>query len=419
MSTPWKSTFLYFYVLLFFVFIACDNEGSYTDDGIGNYNETYTLKLNSNNGSGDSESFTVYAGYKILPTSKFTYDGHIFLGWAKKGNATQVDYNVGDKILVESNLSLYALWVDENKTYAITFNSNGGTGEMEQVTAKFGQKKLPASNFTKVGYRFLGWAKVPDATQVLYEDGETIDVKENLTLYALWKKDTRTIVSLDAGDFIHVKLQDATYYPKTFTVDLSVGQADAGVRVYLMNTSQYNDFLENKNSFSYTMSTLSCDARVKKFNAMAELKSDEYWHYVIYNPNPFKSQTVYYEITEGGKIDASKIFNNTFTLDGNEYLYIKLEDSYYYSAQKTFNVNLTSDGSGVKAYLMSEYQLTTFKKAIKDGGNYDYTESKLSIDNKVKKFNATDKPGTYNIWYYVIYNPNLTQETVTLKITSQ
>ncbi len=72
------------------------------------------------------------------------------------------------------------------KTFIITFNANGGEGEMNALTAEEGTEiALTANTFTKVGYTFSGWATSASGN-IVYTDGAKIKLTENLTLYAQW-----------------------------------------------------------------------------------------------------------------------------------------------------------------------------------------------------------------------------------------
>ena len=70
----------------------------------------------------------------------------------------------------------------------ITFDANGGTGDMEVQTID-GTGKLQANEFTRADYVFAGWATSADG-DVVYPDGAVITVTEGIkgpqTLYAKW-----------------------------------------------------------------------------------------------------------------------------------------------------------------------------------------------------------------------------------------
>ena len=73
-------------------------------------------------------------------------------------------------------------------TYTVSFNANGGTGAMAEVTGvSAGAYTLPANGFTAPdGKRFVGWATSAGGTATAA--GGTITVSANVTLYAIWEE---------------------------------------------------------------------------------------------------------------------------------------------------------------------------------------------------------------------------------------
>ena len=73
-------------------------------------------------------------------------------------------------------------------TYTVSFDANGGTGTMVEVTGvSAGAYTLPANGFTAPdGKRFVGWATSASGTATAA--GEAITVSDNVTLYAIWEE---------------------------------------------------------------------------------------------------------------------------------------------------------------------------------------------------------------------------------------
>ena len=70
-------------------------------------------------------------------------------------------------------------------TYTVSFDANGGTGTMANVTDVTSSYTLPANGFTAPeGQRFKGWAR--SASGAVITDA-SITVTENTTLYAIWE----------------------------------------------------------------------------------------------------------------------------------------------------------------------------------------------------------------------------------------
>ncbi len=71
----------------------------------------------------------------------------------------------------------------------ISFDANGGKGEMDgQTVDKGADTQLNRNNFTREGYSFNSWNTKPDGSGNSHDDCDTVNVSEDLTLYAQWKK---------------------------------------------------------------------------------------------------------------------------------------------------------------------------------------------------------------------------------------
>lgn len=77
--------------------------------------------------------------------------------------------------------------------YTVTYNSNGGTGIMASSDYTYGvAQALSANVFTKDGYTFKNWNTKADGTGTNYMDKQSINIVEDLTLYAQWKSNDST-----------------------------------------------------------------------------------------------------------------------------------------------------------------------------------------------------------------------------------
>ena len=87
-------------------------------------------------------------------------------------------------------------WKTFNK-YSITYNANGGTGTMTNVSGICpGDNQILAANtYTKAGHDFAGWATSASGN-VVYADKATIsNINSNITLYAKWTPKKYAITS--------------------------------------------------------------------------------------------------------------------------------------------------------------------------------------------------------------------------------
>ena len=80
---------------------------------------------------------------------------------------------------VESKMKIY---------YEITFDANGGSGEMDAERIIVDTYTLPENGFTApTGKHFVGWSLAANGTVI---SSESIDVRDNTTLYAIWAQNS-------------------------------------------------------------------------------------------------------------------------------------------------------------------------------------------------------------------------------------
>ena len=77
--------------------------------------------------------------------------------------------------------------VEEATTYTVSFNANGGTGNMADAMGVYDEYALPANGFTAPnGKQFKCWAE-GSATGTQYASGYEYDVATDITFYAIWE----------------------------------------------------------------------------------------------------------------------------------------------------------------------------------------------------------------------------------------
>lgn len=172
--------------------------------------QEYTITYDANSGEGTTESQTIRQGLSIkLKENSFSKTNYKFTGWYKNPECTGDKYKPGEVYQVTKDETLYAKW-DWN-AITITYNADGGEGEMPDTTIVLGGKDTLLQNvFTKRGYRFTGWN---DQYGQLYTDEQEITAEKDLTLTAKWEIVTYTIQYDLAGGTL------ATENPATYTVE--------------------------------------------------------------------------------------------------------------------------------------------------------------------------------------------------------
>ena len=155
--------------------------------------KTYTIEYNLNNGTAPSnkQSYTV-------ETESFTLEnplrnGYTFIGWsgtdiADKSTAVTIEKgSIGNK-------SFTANW--QANTNVLHFNSNGGDGDMDDMSIKTDETKtLSANTFTRKGYKFKGWSNTTNGA-VAYLDLSSykMGTAPVYTLYAVWEANTNRLI---------------------------------------------------------------------------------------------------------------------------------------------------------------------------------------------------------------------------------
>ncbi len=156
---------------------------------------TYTVKYNSNGGTGKMSNTSVkYNKSVTLTSNKFKRTGYTFTGWntKKDGSGTSYKNKASIKNLTSKNkgtITLYAQW--KKNTYTIKYNLNGGKEVSNPTSYTVTTKTITLKNPTRTGYTFGGW----------YSDSkykkEVTTIKKgstgNKTFYAKWTANSYTI----------------------------------------------------------------------------------------------------------------------------------------------------------------------------------------------------------------------------------
>ena len=145
-----------------------------------------TISFDPNGGTGTMKPMRVKAGENYtLPECTFTPpEGKEFAGWLAINGKV---YPAGHSVYSTFDQSLKATWKDkETGEITITFDPNGGTGTMQPMKAKSGEKfKLPECTFTPPkGKEFAGWLAVNGK---VYPAGDIVSSNNSSVLKATWK----------------------------------------------------------------------------------------------------------------------------------------------------------------------------------------------------------------------------------------
>ncbi len=164
--------------------------------------DTFTVAFDANGGSGSIESITKTENEEFeLPTNTFTKTGFTFAGWNTKStpDESSKSYKDKEKIKLTEDLTLYAQWEEIAKVfYTVKFDANGGTGDMNKITAESGiEIAITENSFTKAGWTFSGWNTKSDGTGAPYNDKTKITLTADVILYAQWAAGTGTAYKVE------------------------------------------------------------------------------------------------------------------------------------------------------------------------------------------------------------------------------
>ena len=143
------------------------------------------VTFDANRGTGAMKHVIVANGTKYtIPECGFTGpNNQAFIGWSTVANGN-VEYQPGDKVKINNNLTLYAIWED----YHLILNPNYDGGLDKNITVSFLNPTYTLTSAdvpTREGYTFYGWSTSPTG-DVKYRTNDKITLTGNLTLYAIW-----------------------------------------------------------------------------------------------------------------------------------------------------------------------------------------------------------------------------------------
>jgi len=138
---------------------------------------TFTVSFNSNGGTACSDQIVHRDSTAILPSPTPTKTGYTFSGWYSDSTLATT-FNFSTPIMAA--ITLYAKWTANS--YAVTFNSNGGSSIAPQ-TVSYNDYAAQPSVPTKTGYTFVGWFSDSLLTTVFLF---STPITASITLYAQW-----------------------------------------------------------------------------------------------------------------------------------------------------------------------------------------------------------------------------------------
>ncbi|MBQ7541797.1 MAG: InlB B-repeat-containing protein [Clostridia bacterium] len=159
---------------------------------------TYTIQYDSVGGTISGNYTSTYSVDTNIVFPTIVRSGYAFMGWqasAAWNNILITDNKAPAGAM--GNVTLTATW--RQQTYYVHFDSNGGTGTMNDQLMKFDESQnLTPNAFSRLGYDFVGWARSANGA-LEYANGDSVrnlSQTENaiITLYAVWSTRNFSII---------------------------------------------------------------------------------------------------------------------------------------------------------------------------------------------------------------------------------
>lgn len=358
--------------------------------------------------------------------------GYDFAGWytgEEYNNTPGTQYDFTTK--VTGDLVLYGKLTA--KTYTVTYNGNGN-GDVEGIKSPQDKKHGEALTLytqvpTRTGYTFLGWSTTADGA-VVYQPGEVYSTDANITLYAVWQKNTYTVtLPSGAGYTVTPAGMGTVEHGDTFTFTVVVDRAYAAKEPTVTATdSQSGDVKVNTTNgtvsdtgavtYTYTIENVTDNLSVSITVTQNNTYTVKYFQVLDDQaaPDPFNVQMVehgYYttapvapevdgytfrgwfqEATGTSKFDFTKVI----TANTNIYAVYK---------QKTYTVTKPTDGTGWEYATTDTSPVAhgddfTFTVTVEEG--YDATNMVVGVNGFVLAPDSVEMADKDTVYTYTIRN---------------
>lgn len=237
--------------------------------------KSYTVTWNPNGGTVDPTSTTKTHGSTLgtLPTPTRAADAqytYTFKGWFTAATGgTQVSAST----TVTGNVTYYAQWTANIRSYIATFNGNGGgTPSPSTITKTYDSELGTLPTCSRTGYTFLGWYTASSGGTKI---SSTTKITGTVTYYAQWSINSYTLTyNVNGGNAVSPASKSVQYgsaygtlptptrastaqYSYTFagwyTAASGGTQVTANTTMGASNTTIYAHWTATKRSYTVTL----------------------------------------------------------------------------------------------------------------------------------------------------------------------
>lgn len=176
-------------------------------NGAATPQKQYTVHFNANGGSVSQTAKTVTAGNFVGKMPTPDRQGYTFVGWELENSNLMLLY--GNELIVDQDITLYAIWREEITACIVDFDANGGSVSQSSQTVTpglpYGTLPIP----TKSGCTFEGWYTARSGG-TLVDNSTTAGNSARVTLYAHWKTDGQEGAGDSGGQPFYIILDDGS-----------------------------------------------------------------------------------------------------------------------------------------------------------------------------------------------------------------
>ena len=291
----------------------------------------------------------------------------------------------------------------ERVFYTVTFDANGGVGEMAAQRFEVGiDTALEANKFTRENYKFIGWNTAADGSGATYADeGAILELTGDMTLYAQWQIWNGWFTDVNGKQYYKdgelqktgwTVIDGSTYY-----LDIETGYAATGITTLVPNGAT-----ETARCVFDAMGVFQ-----KAVTGVYSIGEDTYWlNSGIIEEYPGLVRTEnnghihYYYFGENGKAvkngDYKVEKNNGLPLPGYKY---KFDENGIIEHDEDTSKNGICEGDGSKFYYIDGVKVG--EGLLHIGGSYYYAKTSTGeiVMNQRYWISKTNdlpiKPGTY------------------------
>ena len=183
-----------------------------------------TVTLNPTGGSVTPSTLVVVETKQYTGLVDATRDGYFFIGWfTSETGGTQV--STTSVVTKTTAHTLYAQW---RKAVKVTFNYQGGSGDLTSKIVGFGMKYGPLPSPTRTTYYFDGWFSSANGGTSVNSDTTVTNINDH-QIYAQWTKGFTVTLNANGGSVGTTEMK----YKTTDSVYGVLPKPTKGISVFL------------------------------------------------------------------------------------------------------------------------------------------------------------------------------------------